>query len=161
MSTRVVLYAALAVTLGLTAWLAAQPDDVPVVAPVVPKSRAAMATLATMAAAAVVPPSHSERTAWPEPEPSTLAAWSAPAAPALAPAASAPKRASAPPFPYKWIGRLEDGESTQALLSGPQRSFGARAGEVLDGRWRIDQVAGSRLQLTWLPTGDPVSVELQ
>jgi hypothetical protein len=120
-----------------------------------------MAKMATMAAPTLPPPSHNERTAWPDPAPATLAAWTAPAPPAPALAASAPKRAGAPPFPYKWIGRLEDGESAQALLSGPQRSFGARAGEVLDGRWRIERVADARLELTWLPTGDPVTVELR
>jgi hypothetical protein len=161
MSTRVVLYAALAVTLGLTAWLAAQPDDVPVVAPVVPRSRPAMATLASVAAMAVPPPSNKARTAWPEPAPAALAAWTAPAPPALTLVASAPTRAAAPPFPYKWIGRLEDGTTVQALLSGPQRSFGARAGEVLDGKWRVERVAGARLELTWMPTGDPVTVELR
>ena len=72
-----------------------------------------------------------------------------------------PQRPVAPPFPYKWIGRLDDGQVAQALLSGPQRSFGARAGEVLDGRWRIERVAATKLALTWLPTGDPVAVELR
>jgi hypothetical protein len=161
MSTRVVLYAALAVTLGLTAWLAAQPDDVPVVAPLLPRSRPAMATMPAVAAMAVPPPSNRARTAWPEPAPAALTAWTAPAPPAPAPVAPVPKRAPAPPFPYKWIGRLEEGTSTQALLSGPQRSFGARAGEVLDGKWRVERVAGARLELTWMPTGDPVTVELR
>jgi len=155
MSTRVVLYAALAVTLALTAWLAAQPDEVAVVAPVVPKPRP------IRAAAPPPAPAGRERQDWPEPEPAALAAWSAPVTLAPPPAASMPQRPVAPPFPYKWIGRLDDGEAVQALLSGPQRSFGARAGEVLDGRWRIEKVAASQMELTWLPTGDTVAVELR
>lgn len=153
MSPRVVLFAALAGTLGLTAWLASQPDAAVVVARVDTKPRPRVE-------AAPEPASTPVRQAWPEPDPEALAAWSAPAPPPP-PAAPAPQRPVAPPFPYKWIGRLDDGQAAQALLSGPQRSFGARAGEVLDGRWRIERIAASHLELTWLPTGDPVAVELR
>ena len=155
MSNRVVLFAALAATLGLTAWLATRPDEA--VAPVAP---VAVRPRPVIDAAAPVS-TRSPRSAWPEADPAALAAWSAPAPPSAPPSASAPSRPVAPPFPYKWIGRLDDGQAAQALLSGPQRSFGARAGEVLDGRWRIERVAATKLELTWLPTGDPVAVELR
>lgn len=57
-----------------------------------------------------------------------------------------------PPFPYQWIGRLDDGSSApQALLAGPQRTIAARAGDTVDGHWRIDKVDATAVQLTWLP----------
>lgn len=155
MSNRVVLFTALAATLALSAWLATRPDE----------GVTSAAAVAVRPRPGVEAPSPTirqrPRTAWPLAEPAALAAWSAPAPPLPPPAASTPARPAAPPFPYKWIGRLEEGESAQALLSGPQRSFGARAGEVLDGRWRIERVAATKLELTWLPTGDPVAVELR
>jgi hypothetical protein len=44
------------------------------------------------------------------------------------------------------------------LLDGPQRSFGVRQGEVLDGTWRVERIVAGRIELTWLPGGDAVSV---
>ena len=74
-------------------------------------------------------------------------------------AASAPERLPPPRFPYTWIGQVDDGTQVQALLNGPLRSFGVHAGEVLDGRWRVEQIAATRLQLTFLPTGEAVNVD--
>jgi len=102
-------------------------------------------------------PSTAARGAWPAA--TALMAWSGPPAPPPPPAVAAPAQAPPPAFPYRWIGRLDDGIGPQALLAGPQRSFGARAGDVLDGRWRVDRVAAARLQLTWLPTGAAVNVD--
>jgi hypothetical protein len=47
---------------------------------------------------------------------------------------------------------LDDGEP-HALLSGPLRSFGVKAAEVVDGQWRIDAVEPQGVTLTWLPGG--------
>ena len=58
--------------------------------------------------------------------------------------------AQVPAFPYTLIGRLDDGEA-QALLAGPSRSFGVKAGEVIDAVWRVDAVQTQGLLLTWLP----------
>ena len=62
----------------------------------------------------------------------------------------APEPAQVPAFPYTLIGRLDDGEA-QALLTGPSRSFGVKAGEVIDAVWRVDAVQTQGLLLTWLP----------
>ena len=110
------------------------------------------------------PEAHAPRHPWPMS--AGLLAWGPPlpaAAPAsLAKAAAAtPQRAPLPPFPYRWIGRFDDGGGPQALLSGPLRSVGVRAGDVLDGDWRVEQVAASQLMLTWLPGGDAVSVDFK
>ena len=57
-----------------------------------------------------------------------------------------------PAFGYALIGRLDDGQA-HALLTGPLRSFDVRAGDVLDGQWRIDAVTTEGLTVTWLPAG--------
>jgi hypothetical protein len=174
------LQAGLALTLGASAWLAVQDDAVdaqglvearaPRVADAgmqgrlpVPAARvapeAALSAAAPSAAAKTAAP---RRAPWPAAPAPALAAWSAPAASAPAPAAvaaAASQPEATPRFPYTWIGRIDTGGDVQVLLNGPQRSFGARAGEVLDGRWRIEHVAATRLQLTWLPTGQAVTVD--
>lgn len=62
-----------------------------------------------------------------------------------------PPPLQAPPFPYQLIGRLQQGEQTQALLTGPLRSLALRTGDVVDGQWRVDKVEASALHITWLP----------
>ncbi len=113
---------------------------------------------AQTAAAAPPPP---PRGAWPASATAAIASWSGPPPPPPPPPppVAVATQAPIPTFPYRWIGRLDDGVDPQALLVGPQRSFGARAGDVLDGRWRIDRVAAAQLQLTWLPTGEAVKVD--
>lgn len=106
----------------------------------------------------ITPPALPTRPAdWPAPGAAALAAWQgAPAAPgaaAAASAAAAPASAPAAPFPYQWIGRLDDGGAPQALLSSAQRSVSVRLGDVLDGRWRIDQTADGMLRATVLASG--------
>ena len=119
------------------------------------------------------------RSPWRAALPQGVAAWSGPPPPALrhaAPVAShAPASAVAvavavatpppvPAFPYQLIGRLDDG-IPQALLSstsstsstsgtsGTSRSFGVKAGDSIDGQWRVDSVEARSVTVTWLRTG--------
>lgn len=157
MKRQTLLVGGLLATLGCSAWLALQRQDdaVPTVAAVV--RPAALAPRRTAQAPARPVPARLAAD-WGLPPPGALAAWAAPAAPSP-PAASAADRPAPPRFPYTWIGQVDDGGGVQALLNGPLRSFGARAGDVLDGRWRVERIAATRLQLTWLPTGEAVTVD--
>lgn len=85
-----------------------------------------------------------------------FAAWQPPPPPPPPPAPPAPPPPppTAPAFPYQLIGRLQDGAdaaSAQAFLSGPQRSLAVRAGDTLDGQWRIEQIGATGLTVTYLP----------
>ncbi len=162
MNRRFALMAALLVTLATTGWLALQPDDEaqPAVAALVAPVEKRRPASPTPGPAARQPHTPARPvSAWGTPAPGAVAAWAAPATVQAALPASAPERSAPPRFPYTWIGRVDDGASVQALLNGPQRSFGVRAGEVLDGRWRVEAIAATRLQLTWLPTGEAVNVD--
>jgi hypothetical protein len=171
------LMLAAAATLAATVWAALQPEEsaAPPSRPrtgadpgavSAPRSGAALGS-ATRPAAAVPgwpePPDAGRRQPWRAALAHGVAAWSGapdtpPApAPALAVARTAP--AQAPAFPYTLIGRLDDGEAL-ALLSGPLRSFGVKAAEVIDGEWRVDSVQATGLTLTWLPGGVTKTVVL-
>ena len=159
---------ACAVTFAATAWAALQPDA-PLSAPV-PRDSPSAATSARVSAADLKPgkaaasaPAWPEptrkRSGWPAAPAQAVAAWgpvaAAPAAAVPRPAAAASaadKPVEAPAFPYTLIGRLDDGEA-RALLSGPTRSFGVKADDVIDGQWRVDAVQERGLTLTWLPAG--------
>ena len=74
------------------------------------------------------------------------------------PPPAAPPQPQAPAFPYQLIGRLDDGPQTQALLAGAQRTLAAKAGDLLDGQWRVDRVEADAVHLTWLPGKLPQTI---
>jgi hypothetical protein len=77
--------------------------------------------------------------------------WQPRAARRAAPAPPEPERA--PPLPFVYMGRMiEDGAVTVFLAAGG-RSIVAREGEVIDGRYRVDEIGEGALQLTYLPLG--------
>jgi hypothetical protein len=163
LSRRHVILGLLLLTLLLSLWLEFQPQpaaEVVAAAPARPVPATAMGTADRSTRLQTSrEPAAAGRTTWPEASEAALAAWSPPPPPPAPPVAlAAPPKPKAPAFPYQWIGQLDDGESPQALLSSPQRSFGVRAGDVLEGRWRVERVASRGLQVTWLPTGDLVDV---
>ncbi len=171
------LWAALALCLLASLWLATI-DDEPVAAVVQATTRPAQRTAAAAAAPrprtdaaasiAVSTDSAWRLQAWPDIAAAARAGFGlTPAAATVVarataadaePAAAAPARPEAPPFPYRWIGRLDDGAAPIALLASNERSLGARAGDVLDAQWRVDSIAATSLQLTWLPGGDVIAV---
>jgi len=168
---RVALAASLAAAGGLALWPA--DDDTAVVRPARPRVPARVAGTHPGPAPVGAPPADPPpaRTApaglattgtglparpadWPAPGAAALAAWQGAAPPQAvdrpAATAAAPVRAAAAPFPYQWIGQLDDGAAPQLLLASAQRSVGVRLGEVLDGRWRLAHDAAGVLQATAL-----------
>jgi hypothetical protein len=179
------LWAALLATLVASAWLALQADEpeIEVVAarlpaplpspttspnarqrddaPAWPTTRPAAPQPAGRPAVPPAPPL-ARMPAWPSPPPAALAAWTAPPPP-LPPRASEPSAASAPrprapAFPYRWIGRLDDGAQAHALLADATRSFGVRAGDNVGTQWRVERVGHGGIVVTWLPEGQTVNV---
>jgi hypothetical protein len=157
------LAAALLATLAATAWIAsredeAQPDAVVLLPPrgdnVAGRPRGDVPPPAAWPRAPVA----RSREPWPF-EVSRTRAWSVPTAAATAPrgsvatAPSAPSLPQAPMFPYALIGRIDDGSTVHALLSGSQRTLGVRLHDVIDGQWRVDAIGSRDMTLTWLPGG--------
>jgi hypothetical protein len=164
------LMLAAAATLAATAWAALLDEEAPA-ARSGPRIAAEPGTVswpragATRTSAAVSalptpawpePPGADRRQPWRAAPAPGVAAWSGPPAlehpPVTAPTAAAKTPPQAPAFPYTLIGSLDDGQP-QALLSGPRRSFGVKAADVIDGEWRVDSVQARGLTLTWLPGG--------
>lgn len=164
MRRRAWLWGVLLATLAGSAWLATQEDEDAValareLAPrgPVPASRGLVATVTWPP-----PPAARASEAWAFDAQQALA-WSAPPTPAAPPpvavAPPAPAAAvvaatpQAPPFPYLLIGRIEEGRSVHALLSGPAQTLGVKVEDVIDGQWRVDSIDGRGLAITWLPGG--------
>lgn len=81
-----------------------------------------------------------------------------------------PPAPTAPPFPHAWVGRFNDepvamaaGGVTsaasapasqtvaRAVLAGPQNTWVVRAGDVIEGQWRVDRIQDRTMSLTYLP----------
>ncbi len=81
-----------------------------------------------------------------------------------------PPAPTAPPFPHAWVGRFNDeptataasgaasGASApasqavaRAVLAGPQNTWVVRAGDVIEGQWRVDRIQDRTMSLTYLP----------
>ncbi|MBT9492836.1 MAG: hypothetical protein IV107_10920 [Paucibacter sp.] len=158
---------ALALTLAATLWSALSPDaDEALAQPVAGERRTAAPAPSTAsrrpaAAASAAEPlvatnwATVERSVWAVPENGYFAAWGPPPPPPapkqVAVAPQPPAAPVAPSFPYQLIGRLVEGDQALALLAGPQRSLAVKAGDVVDGQWRVEQVTERGLSLTWLP----------
>jgi hypothetical protein len=73
--------------------------------------------------------------------------------PVAAPAAVAPPppKPSAPPFPYTFIGAMQDGPTRTLYLTRSDRVVIARSGQVLDGLYHVDSIGAQALTVTYLP----------
>ena len=75
--------------------------------------------------------------------------WAPPPPPAPPP--EPPAAPVAPPFPYEYMGKLlEDGVLTAFFMQG-NRVISLKAGDTVDSVYRVDQMTGEQMNLTFLP----------
>jgi hypothetical protein len=72
----------------------------------------------------------------------------APAQTADAPARAA--RHEAPPLPFRYIGRMQDGGKLAVFLANGEESFIASAGQKI-GEYRVDSISDDEIRFTYLP----------
>lgn len=77
----------------------------------------------------------------------------APAPMAIAPPPPAPS--SAPPLPFLYMGKLENGAGTTVFLIQGDRNLVVKEGEVIDQTYRVDRVTSTEITLVYLPLGLP------
>lgn len=62
-----------------------------------------------------------------------------------------PPPPTAPPMPFSFFGRYEEGATQIILLVRGDRIYTVSAGDVIDNTYRVEGLAGGRLELTYLP----------
>lgn len=62
-----------------------------------------------------------------------------------------PPKPTAPPLPYKYLGRFEDRGVATIFLEAGDRNFLVKPGDTLDGNYRLDAIQGNTLIFTYLP----------
>lgn len=92
------------------------------------------------------------------PKPALFASVSwAPAPPPKPPPPPAPKPV-APPFPYSYMGGLsEDGVRT-AFFNKGERVLPVKAGDTIDGTYRVEQINDQQMQVTYIPLDQAISI---
>jgi hypothetical protein len=84
--------------------------------------------------------------------------WHAPP-PAPAPIAAVPAPA-APPLPYAFLGKKQEGGAWEVYLARGDQSFVVREGQTLEGQYRVGRIAPPQLELTYLPLGLPQTLAI-
>ena len=62
-----------------------------------------------------------------------------------------PPPPTAPPMPFAFMGRYEDGGVRIILLVKDDRIYTVSEGDVIDNTYRVERLAGGQLELTYLP----------
>ncbi|HEX9721465.1 MAG TPA: hypothetical protein VGA59_17240 [Ramlibacter sp.] len=64
-----------------------------------------------------------------------------------------PPPPSAPPMPFTFLGRYEEGGTRTIVLVKGERIYTVSEGDVIDQTYRVERLAGGQLELTYLPLG--------
>jgi len=77
--------------------------------------------------------------------------WYVPPPPPPPPKYVPPPPPTAPPLPFSYFGRYEEGGTQIILLVKGDRIYTVSAGDVIENTYRVEGLAGGRLELTYLP----------
>jgi hypothetical protein len=77
--------------------------------------------------------------------------WFIPPPPPPHPPYVAPPPPQAPALPYRYMGRWQEAGQTTYYLTRGNTPLSVRAGQVLEGAWRLEPVANGMLNFTYLP----------
>ncbi len=62
-----------------------------------------------------------------------------------------PPPPQAPPLPYTYMGKIMDGGQVIVFLAKQDHNYMVKQGETIDGAYRIDEIRGGTMTLTYLP----------
>lgn len=71
-----------------------------------------------------------------------------------------PPKPTAPPIPFTYFGRYEDMSAAVVVLVRGGRIYTVSEGDVIDGTYRVERIAGGMLELTYLPLNIKQSISM-
>lgn len=157
---RSVLFVALAGVVAWSAWLAAK--DVPEAEDdAIELAKPAALPAARPAAVPAKPDGAVPRLALARANLFPRQTWHVPPPPPPAPPPPPPPPPPmAPPLPFSYMGRWQEAGETTYYLSRGVTPVSVRAGQVLDGVWQLEPVAGGLLNFTYLPLNQTRSLRI-
>ena len=78
-----------------------------------------------------------------------------PPPPPPAPPPPPPPAPSAPPLPFKFMGKFDDATSLKAFLQRDEKVYTVGVGDVIDGTYRVASINGGQMTLIYLPLNIP------
>ena len=93
-----------------------------------------------------------------EPPLFAVQSWQPPPPPS--PPREAPAEPVAPPFPYSYMGGLSDDRGRTAFFNRGDRVLAVRAGETVDGAFRVDHLDETSMTVTYVPLNKSAQVPL-
>jgi len=162
---RVLIFSALAAVLAWSGWLAlndsAQDDVAEPVKALTPHKQSGVRKAApTLPAKQLVQPAAAPRMAVPRSDLFPKQTWYIPPPPPPPPPYVPPPPPQAPALPFSYMGRWQEGDTITYYLTRGAVPISARVGQVLDGAWRLEPVAGTNLNFTYLPLNQVRSLRM-
>lgn len=71
-----------------------------------------------------------------------------------------PPPPQAPPLPFTYLGRFQDAATPVIFLVRGDRVLTVSAGDIIEGTYRVDGIAGTTLGLTYLPLNIKQSLDI-
>jgi hypothetical protein len=96
-------------------------------------------------------------------EPANLFAgksWFVPPPPPPPPKPAPPPPPMAPPLPFTYLGRYQDGDIPIIFLVRANRVMPVKVGDVIEGTYRVDGIVGATLGLTYIPLNIKQSLDI-
>lgn len=72
----------------------------------------------------------------------------------------APPAPTAPPLPFVYMGKILNDGNRAVFLTRNDKPYIARAGDVLDGTYRVDAIQPPTLELTYLPLSQKQTLDI-
>lgn len=69
----------------------------------------------------------------------------------VAPPAPPPPKPTAPPLPFRFLGRMVDGGEKQVFLAQQNRHLIVRVGDVINGTYSVEQIGDDGITFIYLP----------
>jgi hypothetical protein len=66
---------------------------------------------------------------------------------------AAPPAPMVPPLPFRYLGKIIDGEKTAVFLARGEDNYSVEPGQMVDSQYRVEQVTDNTVTFTYLPLG--------
>lgn len=146
----IVLSVALAATLAAVVWVSQQEADAPVevVAPKKAKTASKAQVTSSHLALEKLQRTRPDETGSKVEDVFQAKSWYVPPPP---PKPVPPPPPAPPPLPFTYMGKLLEEDKVTIFLSKQDRHFAVKAGDTLDGAYRVESVNAQQVVLTYLP----------
>ncbi|MGJ8620925.1 MAG: hypothetical protein ACSHWN_11390 [Methylophilaceae bacterium] len=71
-----------------------------------------------------------------------------------------PSEPETPVSPYRYVGKLVEGEEVIVFLTDGRKNYSARSGDILDENWKVKFIHPPEMVLQFLPLNTQVSVQV-